>query len=66
MNEWMDWAVWVDGSRSQANTRLAQEYQDNDFGDELSVSNSTHPLFPAYLWSSSAAVTVSGAAKTGR
>ena len=66
LNEWMDWALWVDGPRSQNHTRLSQKYQDNDFGDEPSVSNSNHPLFPTYLWSSNAAATASGTARTGR
>jgi hypothetical protein len=48
-----------DGSHSMADAGSAQEYQDNEFRDELGVSNSTHP--PVVLLS-----TICGAAKIGK
>ena len=56
----------VNGLRSIADSGSAQEYQDNEFSDELGVSDPAHPLFPACLFSSSATDHMRGAAKTGR
>ena len=44
----------VDGPRSLADTESAQEYQDDEFSDELGLSDPTHPLFPASLYSNNA------------
>ena len=49
-----------------ANSGSAQEYQDNDFSDELGVSDPTHPLFPTSQFSNSATNHMRGAAKTCR
>ena len=54
INEWLEWAVVADGSRSDANAGSAQEYQDNEFRDKLALSRPAYPLFPADLWSSNA------------
>ena len=37
----------VDGPRSRADEVSAQEYQDDEFNDELGLSAPPHPLFPA-------------------
>ena len=47
----------VDGPRSMADSESAQEYQDNEFSDELGMSDPAHPLFPASLFSNSATAT---------
>ena len=43
-----------DGSRSHANEESAQDNQDSEFRDELSLSDPAHPLFPTNLSSNSA------------
>ena len=67
MNEWMNgMSRQVDGSRSTADPGSAQEYQDKEFNDEVSVSDPSHPLFPTCLLSKTAADHMCGAAKIGR
>ena len=45
----------VDGPRSRADEVSAQEYQDDEFNDELGLSAPPHPLFPASPDSNNAA-----------
>ena len=44
----------ADGPRSIADKESAQEYQDDEFNDELGLSAPPHPLFPASLDSNNA------------
>ena len=45
----------VDGPCSRADEVSAQEYQDDEFNDELGLSAPPHPLFPASPDSNNAA-----------
>ena len=48
-DEWNGMSRQEDGPRSMADVESAQEYQDDDFSDELGLSDPPHPLFPTSL-----------------
>ena len=45
----MDWAVDGTDLTHEPILESAQEYQDNDFNDEVSVWDTPHPLLPLSL-----------------